>query len=155
MSLKRCAIVDPNAGRVVNVVEYENVPAGDVPGYPLGYRAIETAAADTRWSWDGSAFIAPPASAAPTPTLASYESAIQAHIDTTARGKNYADGTSLASYISSTVAAWAAEAGAFITWRDDVWLYVYAQLAAVEAGQRTQPSVNELLAELPKITWPQ
>jgi hypothetical protein len=102
--------------------------------------------------WDGEALSLPPA---PAPTLDDYEAAIQALIDATAREKNYADGVSLASYVASTVPAWAAEAAAFIGWRDAVWGYVYTQLAAVEAEERAQPTVAELLAELPAITWPE
>lgn len=88
------------------------------------------------------------------PTLADYEAAIQAHVDATARAKSYADGTSLASYAASTVAAWANEAAAFIAWRDSVWVYVYGELAKVQSGQRAQPSVASFVAELPSISWP-
>lgn len=39
-------------------------------------------------------------------------------------------------------------------WRDAVWTYVYEQLALVQAGQRTQPTIAEFIAELPAIVWP-
>lgn len=90
----------------------------------------------------------------PAPTVAEYEAAIQDLIDTTARGKMYADGVSMASYVNSTNPAWAAEASAFVSWRDAVWAYAYTELAKVEAEARSIPTVEEFLAELPTITWP-
>ena len=83
-----------------------------------------------------------------------YTRAIQSLIDQTAASRQYADGVALASYATSTVPAWAAEAAAFIAWRDSVWAYAYAQFAAVQSSQRPQPHVGEFLAELPTITWP-
>ena len=90
----------------------------------------------------------------PAPTQDDYRRAIQARIDETARVRRYDSGASCASYAASTVPAWAAEAQAFIAWRDAVWAYAYAELARVEAGERPQPTVDEFLAELPTITWP-
>ena len=90
----------------------------------------------------------------PAPVLADYQRSIQAHVDATAALKGYDSGASCAGYATSSVAGWAAEAAAFIAWRDAVWLYVYQQLADVEAGQRAQPAPAELVAELPAITWP-
>jgi len=52
------------------------------------------------------------------------------------------------------VPQWAAEAAAFAAWRDAVWTYAYAELAKVQAGQRAQPTVTDLIAELPAIIWP-
>lgn len=80
--------------------------------------------------------------------------AIQAHVDATARARNYGDGALLASYAVSTVAIWSAEAAAFVAWRDAVWLYAYAQLDLALGGERQIPTIAELLAELPAISWP-
>lgn len=88
------------------------------------------------------------------PSLADYENAIQAHVDGAARSKQFRDGVTLASYVASTNSQWAGEAGAFVAWRDAVWGYAYAELAKVQAGQRAQPTVTEVLAELPAIAWP-
>jgi hypothetical protein len=83
-----------------------------------------------------------------------YAAAISAHLDATARSRGY-DGTlSIATYVGSSVPQWAAEAAAFALWRDQVWAYAYAELAKVQAGQRQQPTVADLIAELPAITWP-
>ena len=88
------------------------------------------------------------------PTQADYEGAIQAMLDEAAKTKLYADGTSLATYTNSTNAQWASEAERFIAWRDAVWSYAYEQLAAVQAGERSQPTVEDILDELPQLTWP-
>ena len=82
------------------------------------------------------------------------ETAIQRHIDGVAASRGYRDGFALAGYATSTVPAWAAEAAAFVAWRDAVWGYAYTQLAAVQTGEREQPTVTELVAELPQMEWP-
>ncbi len=88
------------------------------------------------------------------PTQADYAMAVQSHIDAAAKSRGYADGVVSASYAQSNVPAWAADASALIAWRDAVWVYVYSQMQAVLSGQRAQPTVADLIAELPPITWP-
>lgn len=90
----------------------------------------------------------------PAPTLADYGSAVEQHIDAAARANGYASAADVISYAGSTAPQWAADAAAFLAWRDAAWVYAYAQLAAVQAGQRAQPSVEALLAELPAMAWP-
>lgn len=92
--------------------------------------------------------------APPPPTRAEYAAAIQAHVDGAARARGYHDGFALAGYATSTIPAWAAEAAAFISWRDAVWVYAYTELAKVQNAERAQPSISELVGELPEITWP-
>lgn len=82
-----------------------------------------------------------------------YISAVQAHIDGAAQARSYADGVSLASYKDSTNPSWAAEATTFISWRDSVWASAYATFANVQNGG-TQPTIAELIAGLPSISWP-
>ncbi len=91
---------------------------------------------------------------APAPTITDYENAIQNLVDQTARERQFRDGVTLASYIGSTKPKWAAEAQAFVAWRDNVWFYAYGELAKVQAGQREQPTVEEFLAEIAPIAWP-
>lgn len=126
--------VERQGGAVVGV--YANLQPG---------RAEEALADDHA---DVLAFFNPP------PDLAAYAAAIQAHVDAAAHSKGYESGFALAGYAASTVPAWADEAAAFIAWRDVVWGYAYGELAKVEAHARTQPSVAELVAELPEIDWP-
>lgn len=86
--------------------------------------------------------------------VAQYRAAIQAMIDRTASERQYDDGNSLASYVSSTVPDWAAEAQAFVIWRDQIWSYALGELEKVQTGQRSQPSVQNFLAELQMFEWP-
>ena len=89
------------------------------------------------------------------PAQDDYTNAIQAMLEKTALSRRYEQGaTAFATYVNSKDTEWAAEAQAFVAWRDTVWRYAYQQLDAVQAGDREQPSVEELLAELPEPTWP-
>lgn len=90
----------------------------------------------------------------PSPTIADYENAIQNLVDTTARERQFRDGVTLASYTASTKPNWAAEAQAFVEWRDNVWFYAYGELAKVQDGERQQPTVEEFLTEITPISWP-
>lgn len=92
----------------------------------------------------------------PTPDelVEQFRVAIQSHVDQTARGRLYDNGFALASYVASTNAAWAAEAQAFVGWRDAVWLHAYAELDKVEAGEREVPTIEAFIGELPAIDWP-
>lgn len=92
--------------------------------------------------------------AASAPTEQDYSNAIQARIDGVANERQYANGVALASYVNSTNSQWAAEASAFVAWRDAVWSYAYQELAKVQAGTRPQPTIEALIAELPAIVWP-
>lgn len=88
------------------------------------------------------------------PTITDYENAIQDLVDSTAREKQFRDGVTLASYTASTKPKWAAEAQAFVAWRDNVWFYAYGELSKVQAGQRPQPTVEQFLGEIAPIAWP-
>lgn len=91
---------------------------------------------------------------APLPRVEDYQVAIQTMVDDAARSKLFNDGVTLASYVNSTVEPWAAQATAFVAWRDNVWQYAYSELAKVQGGYRDQPTVEAFLAELPEIVWP-
>jgi hypothetical protein len=86
--------------------------------------------------------------------LAQFEDAIQAHVDASAQARKYRDGFALAGYASSTIPQFASEAQAFFVWRDAVWLYAYAELEKVAAGERMVPSVEAFIGELPVLEWP-
>lgn len=95
-----------------------------------------------------------PAPPTPPVTVDTYRAAIRAHVDTTARRRSYDSAVTCASYVNSTFAVWAAEGSVFVAWRDAVWAHAYTELAKVEAGQRPQPTVEAIVAELPEIEWP-
>lgn len=89
----------------------------------------------------------------PAPTLADYQAAITAHVNATAAQRGYESAVSCASYIASTIPIYAAEAGAFVPWRDAVWVSVHAALAAVQQGA-APPTIAALIESLPAIRWP-
>lgn len=107
------------------------------------------------WEAGGSvvdgAYSAPPL---PTPTLEDYKAAIVAVLDAKAQERRYDNAVSIATYTDSTNPTWIAEALAFVAWRDAVWVYAYTELDKVMNGQRLQPTIAELVAELPAMVWP-
>ncbi|NTG19995.1 hypothetical protein G6L00_06005 [Agrobacterium rhizogenes] len=91
------------------------------------------------------------------PTLADYTAAIAGMLDAKAKERRYDNAVSIATYAGSSNAQWAAEAQAFVAWRDQVWGYCYAELDKVQNGERQQPSVSDFLTELETqfpMTWP-
>jgi len=101
--------------------------------------------------------IAPPPPP-PPPTeaeiISALSAAVQRHLDTTARTHNYDGILSLCSYAASTDPVFSAEGQAGVAWRDDCWRTCYQVMGAVKAGARAIPTVDELLALLPAMTWP-
>lgn len=92
-----------------------------------------------------------PLGAEPTPSVEDFRAAVQSHIDATAQSRLYDSGNSIATYATSTNQSWAAEAQAFIVWRDAVWSQVYALWAD---PPDPQPTVDALIQSLPTIEWP-
>lgn len=77
-----------------------------------------------------------------------YEAAVQAHLDSAAEAVGYDNILSACSY-AGYANPFQAEGQSFLVWRGAVWQYCYAQVAAIQAQQRAQPTVAELIAELP------
>lgn len=91
----------------------------------------------------------------PAPTVEDYRLAVSQHVDATAQSRDYDNAVSLASYVASTNATYAAEAQAFVAWRDAVWADVIQRLNAVQAGTQAPPeSPAALIADLPQVSWP-
>lgn len=93
----------------------------------------------------------------PVPTLADYTTAITGMLDAKAKERRYDNSVSIATYVTSSNPQWMAEAEAFVAWRDQIWAYCYSELAKVQAGQRTQPTVADFLTELSTqvpLAWP-
>lgn len=91
----------------------------------------------------------------PPPSIEDFSAAVQTQIDLAAQSRGYGDGFALSTYINSTLPQWAQEAEIFIAWRDAVWIYAYTELYKIQQGQRPIPTINELIAELPTINWPE
>lgn len=77
---------------------------------------------------------------------------IQAHMDKAAQGYGYDDIKAAVTYADEpAVPKFQADGRAFRAWRSLVWAHAYGVLDAVQAGEREQPTADELLAELPKL----
>ena len=94
----------------------------------------------------------------PPPTaeqiVAQYTAAVQKHLDDFARTRNYDGILSACTYATSTVPKFKAEGQYAVEARDATWAKCYEVLDAVQAGTRPMPTLDELLAELPVLTWP-
>ena len=109
-----------------------------------------------RYTHEGDTFL-PPVEPTPSPEeiLKTMQDAIQSHMDTKARERNYDGILSLCTYATSTNPKFAAEGQAGVIWRDACWAKGYEIMAEAQAGTREIPTVDELLAELPAFTWPE
>lgn len=91
----------------------------------------------------------------PANLLTTFTAAIDAHIEAAARAWSYNSAAHLASYVPSTVPQWAAEAPAFVAWRDAVWLAALDLLADVQAGEAEPPAdPADFIADLPPLIRP-
>lgn len=80
--------------------------------------------------------------------------AVQKHLDTTVKSRGYDGILSAASYSTSPHPTFGQEGIAARDWRDSVWLYCYQVLAECQAGTRAIPTPENLVSELPILTWP-
>lgn len=88
------------------------------------------------------------------PSIDDYRRAIQACLDAKAQERGYDGGHTIATYTGSAVELWAAEAQAFVGWRDSVWMYAFEELEKVQNGVRSAPTPQEFCEELPYFSWP-
>ncbi|MFC0245834.1 hypothetical protein ACFOLL_12540 [Falsochrobactrum ovis] len=129
----------------------ENIPTGAVEISHNDWLEFINNSGMRRWDGEKVVEYTPPL---PMPTADDYRREIQNLIDTKAQEKDYDSGATLASYVSSTIPQWAAEAQAFVAWRDAVWLHALTELDKVQSGARSQPTIEGFLAELPTMEWP-
>ena len=76
---------------------------------------------------------------------------IQGHLDRKAKELLYDSCLSVCSYVDTGIAKFDDEGKAFRSWRSKVWAKGYEILDAVKSGERSIPSKDELLAELPDL----
>ena len=74
-------------------------------------------------------------------------------IDITAQSRGYKDGMYCSSYVQSTNLYWAAEAKAFISWRDLMYAYAF-QIFSYVQNEKPIQTQEEFEAGFPKIMWP-
>lgn len=82
-----------------------------------------------------------------------YIDAIQKRLDDFARTRGYDSILSACTYATSTNQQFAAEGQRCVELRDLTWTAGYAILADVEAGTRPIPTVEQVMAECPALTW--
>ena len=88
----------------------------------------------------------------PEQIIEAMRAAIQAHMDAAAKGYGYDDIKAAVTYADEpAVPKFQAEGSAFRAWRSLVWAYAYGVLDEVQAGDREQPTADELLSELPEL----
>ncbi len=80
--------------------------------------------------------------------------AVQAHLDTKARERNYDGIFSLCSYAPSTDPKFGPEGRSGSSWRDACWSTCNQVMADCLAGIRATPTADQLIAELPLMVWP-
>lgn len=103
---------------------------------------------------NGSPIMTDPPPPTPEQIIVQHTTGVQQHLDTFAQTRNYDGVLSAATYATSTVPKFAAEGQYAVEARDATWAKCYEILAAVEAGSRPMLTLDELLAELPVLTWP-
>lgn len=121
------------------------------------YKSLGMTEMDVEQAYNGQWYAASFAPPPPEPTveeiLKGYEDAVQAHLDATAQSRDYDNTYTCLSYLSSTDEKWNRESNAFNAWRDQVWRKCHEILNAFMAEKIQQPTVEELLAQLPVIDW--
>lgn len=126
------------------------VPTVDVPGFDphpetVAYR-----------EWLAAGGVPEPADAhSADEMIASVQQAVQQRLDDFARTRAYDGILSAATYAASAVPKFAAEGQYAVQARDATWAACYQIMADVQAGTRAMPSVEDVLAELPALEWPQ
>lgn len=83
-----------------------------------------------------------------------YTDAIQEYLDVTAQTRNYATILSACSYAAGNHPKYSAEGQACLEWREAVWDKCYEILNDVQTGVRPPPTLQQVIAELPPMVWP-
>ena len=78
---------------------------------------------------------------------------VQAILDEKAQNRGYDNIAAACSYLNSTVPRFAAEAQAYLKWRDKVWVDSHQLLSEIELGAIALPDKAELASLLPAIQW--
>lgn len=86
--------------------------------------------------------------------IAQFDAALTNHLDQTAQAKRYDNRISCA-LRAGYDGPFKAEGVAFAAWMDTCNASAYKKMAAVLSGQEQIPTVDEFIASLPAIVWPE
>ena len=75
--------------------------------------------------------------------------AVADHLNAVAIERDYDNALDLCSYAVSTEPTFLAEAQMFMAWRDNVQVAVKQVIKDVKKGDRVEPTISEVIAELP------
>lgn len=87
--------------------------------------------------------------------LESVITAVQLRLDSFAKERNYDGIMSACTYAVDPNPIFNAEGQYCVAARSSTWAACYAILAQVKTGARTMPTVEQVMSELPTLTWPQ
>lgn len=80
---------------------------------------------------------------------------IQLRLDNFAKTRGYDSILSACTYATSKVAKFAAEGQYCVDSRDTHWSTCYTIMGDVQTGARAVPTLDEVIAEMPALEWPQ
>ena len=156
---RKVTVVDPEA--TPDTIEIDNpdckIPADAVEITPEQHAALLNGQSSGKCivaDADGYPILQDPPPPTPEQIIAGFTVAVQQRLDDFARTRGYDGILSAATYATSTVPTFAAEGQYAVQIRDATWAKCYEILAAVEAGTKPVPTLDELTAELPVMTWP-
>ena len=132
----------PMGGDCIEVAadDYASLFAGQVAGKAIGRDD------------DGRPILLDPPPPTTEQIIASLTADVQAHMDAAAQALGYDDIKSAVTYADEPAVRKFQEEGiAFRAWRSLCWEHCYAVLNAVQSGEREQPLLEELIAELPSL----
>ena len=87
-------------------------------------------------------------------TVKDYEDAVQKYLDETVQQKGYDNVYTCLSYKGDPDPIFSAEADAVLAWRSQVWRCAQSILNQWAAGQIEQPTISQVISQLPILTWP-
>ena len=105
--------------------------------------------------WAAAHPVAPPPPPTPEEQQKLFTAAIQNHLDTFARTRGYDGIMSAATYATSSMSQFRAEGQYAVEARDITWAKSNQILDDVMSGKRPMPTIDEVLAELPPLAWPE
>ena len=83
-----------------------------------------------------------------------YQTAVQKRLDDFAQTRNYSGILSACTYATSAVARFKTEGQYCVNVRDTTWSKCYEILDAANNNSRPMPTLEQLMSELPILSWP-